>query len=144
MINAERSFMFSACAGVSSIASHTLAKRFLLIDLAPLTNPGNAAPLGSDPFYSFSASSSEAMQHVNGIIELRHIQHSECSRGIANPNFPHPSANRIHGLPVVRLAPTLDLVELISCLTPGRCRKCTQIVERTASEFNGLRFDHRT
>src|SRR6267142_5453577 len=35
--------MFSACAGVSSIASHTLAKRFLLIDLAPSTNPGNAA-----------------------------------------------------------------------------------------------------
>src|SRR6266852_5905517 len=38
--------MFSACAGVSSIASHTLAKRFLLIDLAPSTNPGNAARPG--------------------------------------------------------------------------------------------------
>ena len=35
--------MFSACAGVSSIASHTLAKRFLLIDLAPSTDPGSAA-----------------------------------------------------------------------------------------------------
>src|SRR6266481_6995036 len=55
MINAERNFMFSACAGVSSIASHTLAKRFLLIDLVPLTNPGNAARPGSDPLCSFSA-----------------------------------------------------------------------------------------
>jgi hypothetical protein len=32
--------------GVSSIASHTLAKRFLLIGLAPSTNPGNAARPG--------------------------------------------------------------------------------------------------
>jgi hypothetical protein len=37
MIKTERSFMFSAYAGVSSIASHTLAKRFLLIGLAPST-----------------------------------------------------------------------------------------------------------
>src|ERR1700692_3423857 len=35
--------MFSACAGVSSIASHTLSKRFLLIDPAALINPGSAA-----------------------------------------------------------------------------------------------------
>jgi hypothetical protein len=40
------------------------------------------------------------MQHVNGIIELRYIQHSECSCGIANPNFADASANRIHRLPV--------------------------------------------
>jgi hypothetical protein len=65
------------------------------------------------------------MQHVNGIIELRYIQHSECSCGIANPNFADASANRIHGLPVVRLAPTLDLVKLISRLTPSRLRKAT-------------------
>jgi predicted XRE-type DNA-binding protein len=36
----------------------------------------------------------ETMQHVNCIIELRHIQHSECSGGIANPNFPHPFGRR--------------------------------------------------
>ncbi len=82
------------------------------------------------------------MQHVNGIIELRHIQHSECSRGIANPNFPHPSANRIHGLPVVGLAPMLDLVELMSRLTPSRLWKRTQIVECAASELDRLEINH--
>jgi hypothetical protein len=40
MINVERSFMFSACAGVSSIASHTLAKRFW--SLTKLLHLGNA------------------------------------------------------------------------------------------------------
>jgi hypothetical protein len=36
----------------------------------------------------------------------------------------------------------LDLVELISRLTPGRLWKRTQIVECTASEFDGLGIDH--
>jgi hypothetical protein len=73
------------------------------------------------------------MQHVNGIIELRHIQHSECSCGIAYPNFPHASANRIHGLPVVGLAPVLDLIKLMPCLTPSRLWERPQIVECAAS-----------
>jgi hypothetical protein len=58
--------------------------------------------------------------------------------GIANPNFPDPSADRIHRFPVVRLAPVLDLVELMSRLVTGRLRKRTQIVECATSEFNGL------
>jgi hypothetical protein len=56
--------------------------------------------------------------------------------------FLAPSAKRIHGLPVGWLAPMLDLVELISRLMPGRLWKRTQIVERTASEFDGLGIDH--
>ena len=82
------------------------------------------------------------MQYVNGIIELRHIQHSECSRGIANSNFPYPSANRIHGLPVVRLAPVLDLVKLMPCLTPSRLWKRTQIAECAASELDRLEINY--
>ena len=78
------------------------------------------------------------MQHINGVVELRHIQHSEYSSGIANSNFPHSSANRIHGFPVVRLAPTLDLVERISRLTAGRLRKRAQILQRAALELDGL------
>src|SRR4051794_16592295 len=65
----------------------------------------------------------ETMQHVNSVIEPRHIQYSECPGGIANPNFLHPAANCIHVLPVVRLAPMLDLVELVPRLTPGSFRK---------------------
>jgi hypothetical protein len=59
-----------------------------------------------------------------------------------DPNFLNASADRIHGLPVVRLALMLDLVELMSRLAPGCCRKRTQIVKCAASEFNGLRYDH--
>jgi superfamily II DNA or RNA helicase len=35
------------------------------------------------------------VQYIDGVVELRHIQHSECSHGSANPNFPDPSANRL-------------------------------------------------
>jgi hypothetical protein len=38
----------------------------------------------------------------------------------------------------------LDLVELMSRLAPGSLWECAQIVECTASEFNGLRIDHWT
>jgi hypothetical protein len=86
----------------------------------------------------------ETVQHIDGVVELRHIQHSEYSGGIANPNFLHPSANRIHGFPVVRLTPMLDPVELISCLTAGRLRKRAQILQCTASELDGLEIDHYT
>jgi hypothetical protein len=81
------------------------------------------------------------VQHVDSVIELRHIQHSERSCGISNPNFPHPSADRIHGLPVVGLAPMLDLVELISRLAPGRLRKRAQILQCATSELDGLRIE---
>jgi hypothetical protein len=57
-------------------------------------------------------------------------------------NFPHSSANRIHGLPVVGLAPMLDLVELVSRLTPGCLRKRAQILKRAASELDGLGILH--
>jgi hypothetical protein len=36
----------------------------------------------------------------------------------------------------------LDLVELMSCLSPGRRRKCAQIGEGAASKFNGLNNGH--
>jgi hypothetical protein len=47
------------------------------------------------------------------------------------------------GLPIVRLAPMLDPVELISRFTEGRLRKFTQIVECAASEFNGQSENNR-
>jgi hypothetical protein len=81
------------------------------------------------------------MKYVNGITELRHIQHPERSRDIPNPNFPHPSADGIHGLLVVRLAPTLDLVELISRLAASRLRKRAQILQCATSELDGPGID---
>ena len=64
------------------------------------------------------------MPYVEGVFEL------------------HPSADRIHGLPVIRLAPMLHLIKLVSRLTPGRFRKRAQIVECAASKLNGLEIDH--
>jgi hypothetical protein len=64
----------------------------------------------------------------------------QCS--VANPHFPHPSADHIHGLSVIRLASMLHLIELVSCLTPGRFRKRAQIVECAASKLNGLEIGH--
>ncbi len=86
----------------------------------------------------------ETVQHINGVVELRHIQHSECPRGISNSNFAYPSADGIHGLPVVWLAPMLHLIELMSCLTPCRFRKRTQVLQCAASELDGLRIGHLT
>jgi hypothetical protein len=80
------------------------------------------------------------MQHVDGIIELRHIQHPERSCGISKPNFPHPSADRIHRFPVVRLAPMLDLVELITAsrrAASGNARKSSSALPRNST---GLDF----
>jgi hypothetical protein len=57
--------------------------------------------------------------------------------------FPAPSANGIHGLPAVRLAPTLDLIELMSRLAPGSLWECAQIVECAATELERLRIDHQ-
>jgi len=65
----------------------------------------------------------ETVQHVDGVIELRHVHYSEYSCGIANPDFPHAAADCIHGLTVIRFTSMLDLVELISRLTPSRFRK---------------------
>ena len=56
--------------------------------------------------------------------------------------FPAPLGNGIHGLPVVRLAPALDLVELMSRLALGSLWECAQIVECAASELDRLGIDH--
>ena len=64
------------------------------------------------------------------------------AHGVPNPNFPDPATDRIHRLPVVRLSPMLDLIELMSRLTAGRFRKGAQIVERAASEFYRLKIHY--
>ena len=81
------------------------------------------------------------MQHIDRVVELRHIQHSECSRGIANPNFLYPSTHGSHGLPVIRFTAMLHLIELMPRLTSGCFRKSAQIVERSASKLDGLGID---
>jgi hypothetical protein len=51
-------------------------------------------------------------------------------------------ADRVHGPPIIWLAPVLHLIELMSRCTPGRLRKRTQIVECAASELDGLGLHH--
>src|ERR1039457_2442361 len=58
IIRAERSFIFSASSGVPSMASHTLANRFLLMALAPSSSHSSASQPDLTPSCSSSASSS--------------------------------------------------------------------------------------
>src|SRR5690349_5902 len=81
----------------------------------------------------------EAMQHIDSILEFRHVQHSECSRGIANPDFPHPCTNTVHGFPIIRLTSALDLIELKSSRTACGLRKRAQIFECAISELDWLK-----
>src|SRR4029453_6977145 len=114
--------MFSACAGVSSIASQTLAKRFLLIDAAPSITPDSVDRPDPDPPCVSSGSSSENSAARKRHLRISPLHHPEGSRGITYPDFLHALPDAIHGLPVVRLAPALHSVELISCFTAGRQR----------------------
>lgn len=87
----------------------------------------------------------ETMQHVNCIIELRHIQHSECSRGIANPNFPHPLGRRricmkkpelllacsVYQFPYFVCAPATDSDDASSDARTSSSRRCRRSRKRS-------------
>jgi len=78
------------------------------------------------------------MEHVDGIGKPRRVDDPECPRDIADADFPHAGPDRVHGSPVVRIAATLHLVDLVPGLTPGRCRECAYIIEGAAPEHDGL------
>src|SRR5437762_6414914 len=80
---------------------------------------------------------------MNCVLEFRYVQYSKGSGGITNSNFSHALADGIHRLPVIRLAPTLHLIELISRFTPGGLRKCAQILKCAASKLDRLRIQHQ-
>ena len=84
----------------------------------------------------------EAMQHIDDIDPLRHINDAERAGGVPYPNLFHTLANARHRLPVVRLQTVLHLVELMACLAPGRQGKGTQVVEGAAAEIDRFGAGH--
>src|SRR6218665_137425 len=139
----ERSFMFSASSGVSSMASQTLANRWLLIVLAPSTSHGNAWQPSPDQLcWSFFCLLLETVTHVDGISELGNVDDPKRPGSIPNPNFLHALAHGVHGLPVVRFLSALYLVELMTCLAPGRKRKSAKVIKGVAPKLDGLGIGH--
>jgi hypothetical protein len=76
------------------------------------------------------------MQHVDRALKLRDIQDSERSRFIANSYLLYALADAGHRLPIVRLTPALNLIELKASLAPRRTGKLAKIVQRRASELD--------
>jgi hypothetical protein len=85
----------------------------------------------------------KAVQDVNGIAERRYVDDPERTGGIADADFPHARPDRVHGPPVVRIAATLQLVDLVPGLTPRHGRECAQIIKGAAPEHDGLEIGHR-
>src|SRR6218665_2525359 len=139
----ERSFMFSASSGVSSRASQTLANLWLLIVLAPSTSHGNAWQPSRDQLcWSFLCLLLETVTHVDGISELGNVDDPKRPGSIPNPTFLHALAHGVHGLPVVRFLSALYLVELMTCLAPGRKRKSAKVIKGVAPKLEGLGIGH--
>src|SRR6218665_599277 len=76
---AERSLMFSASSGVSSMASRTLATRCLLIGRAPSTSHGNAWQPSPDQLCRFSRYSAGSGQARRRHCELGHADDSDAT-----------------------------------------------------------------
>src|SRR5581483_877115 len=84
----------------------------------------------------------EAMQHVDRTGELRHIDDPERTGRVPDSNFLGSLPNGRHRLPVLRLAPVLYLVQLVTGLAPCRNGEGAQVIESTAPEFDRLGTGH--
>ncbi len=67
------------------------------------------------------------MQHMNGIANVRHVNHTERAARVANADFTRATANGIHGLPVVRVEAALNAPQLPPGLLTHLIRKLPQI-----------------
>ena len=76
------------------------------------------------------------MKHIDGISELGNLDDPERPGCVTNPNFLRTLTHGVHGLPVVRLLAVLNLIELMTCLAPGRKRKSAKIIKGTAPELD--------
>jgi hypothetical protein len=78
------------------------------------------------------------VKYIDGISELGNVDDPERPGCVTNPNFLRTLAHGVHGLPVVRLLAVLNLIELMTCLAPGRKRKGAKIIKGTAPELDGF------
>src|SRR5262245_7014849 len=59
------------------------------------------------------------VQHVNRLGASREINHPELSRVLMDANFANPCTYRWHRLPVMRILPSLNALELIPSVMPS-------------------------
>ncbi len=78
------------------------------------------------------------MQHMNGIADVRDVNHAKRAVRIANAYFTRTAAYRIHGLPVVWVEAALHAPQLPPGFLTYLFRKLPQIRERAAANSNGL------
>src|SRR5262249_8942336 len=73
----------------------------------------------------------KGVQNVNSFRELRQVE-DPMFRGGTNPQLVDPGAHAGHGLPVIRLQPLLDQVELVTGETSRVIREGSPVLEAGA------------
>jgi hypothetical protein len=86
----------------------------------------------------------EAVQDVDGVADARHIDDSV---GVAlgpDPDLPAAWPNRGHRLPVGRVTPRLDQVELVAGALACHGREAPKVVPGASDEHHVLHHDYYT
>ena len=78
------------------------------------------------------------MQYHHHLRKLGYIDDAKCLSRIPDPNFTHTWPDAGHGFPIIRIAAGLHLIQLVTSLAFGRCRKQLEVSERAAPELNRL------
>lgn len=80
------------------------------------------------------------MQHVDGVADVRNVNHAKRATRVANAYLTRAAANGIHGLPVVRVEAALDAPQLPTGFLTRLFRKFPQICECAAAKLQWLRM----
>ena len=78
------------------------------------------------------------MQHVDGRFNIGHLDHSERTVGLSNPDLPNTLFNGAHRPPIVRITTLLHLIELIPCLATSDSWKGSKIIQGACPELDGF------
>src|SRR4029077_17173331 len=93
--------------------------------------PSDATAPGRCPPFRSAAPLLEGVEHVDTLFELCNVDHTMLKPRV-NADLPYARANRGHRLPVGRLQPTLDLIELVPCALSSVLRKGSHVFSRAA------------
>jgi hypothetical protein len=78
------------------------------------------------------------MQDMDCVGKSRNVDHPESSARITESDFPNASSNRLHWLPVDRIAPGLHPIQFLAGLLAHLRREIAQTVKRTPWNVTGL------
>jgi hypothetical protein len=78
------------------------------------------------------------MQHQNPIFQCRQVDDPECAGGFPDPDFADTRADRWHGLPVIRIKPSLHEFQLPASINPSVFGKRSNIGSATSKPLDQL------